>query len=705
MKRLFFAVVILTLAVNSQASPSFREVKDSYRKSDTVLLDRHGKVLHELRTDAKGRRLDWVRLKDVSPALRNAIIFSEDRRFYSHSGVDWKAALTAGIKNLYSQTSRGASTITMQLAALLNKELRPRNNKKTLAQKWAQMEAARDIEKTWSKDEIFEAYLNLITYRGELQGVSAASRGLFNKEPSGLDDAESFILASLIRSPNALADDVSKRACVLSGAIGSAAKCEEMRDLVQKSMGVPYMIKPGMALAPHIARRLLKGQSGPVVSTLDREMQKFASDVLRLQISSVRAQNVKDGAVLVVENKTGDILAYVGSSGAESTASYVDGVQAKRQAGSTLKPLLYASAFEKKILTPASIMNDSPTDIPTVGGIYKPENYENDYKGMVSARTALASSLNIPAVKVLSMLGVDTFVQKLKELGFDLPGYGYFYGPSLALGSADVSLYELVDAFRTLANNGVHGKMRLTFAEERGRRSRIFSEEAAFLVTNILSDREARGVTFSLENPLSTRYWSAVKTGTSKDMRDNWCIGYSQKYTVGVWVGNFGGEPMWNVSGVTGAAPAWLDIMNYLQKDKASLSPNIPRGVVARKIGFGDKVEPERFEWFMQGTEPAASGQEEAILQEIAHSASAKILYPVKGAILAVDPDIPDDMQMVFFEARAGSLPVRWMLDGREIGDASGEVQWKPRAGNHRLSLMDAGNNVIDSVNFQVRGN
>src|SRR5271169_116573 len=191
MKRLFLAAVILTLAVNAYALPSFREIKDSYRKSDAVLLDRHGNVLHELRTDAKGRRLDWVRLKDVSPSLRNAIIFSEDRRFYSHSGVDWKAALAAGIKNLYLRTSRGASTITMQLAALLNKELRPKNYKKTLAQKWAQMEAARGIEKIWSKkDEIFETYLNLITYRGELQGVSAASRGLFSKEPSGLDDAE-----------------------------------------------------------------------------------------------------------------------------------------------------------------------------------------------------------------------------------------------------------------------------------------------------------------------------------------------------------------------------------------------------------------------------------------------------------------------------------------------------------------------------------
>ena len=188
-------------------------------------------------------------------------------------------------------------------------------------------------------------------------------------------------------------------------------------------------------------------------------------------------------------------------------------------------------------------------------------------RATVSARTALASSLNIPAVRTLSLIGEETFVRKLSQLGFGQLKPNGFYGPSLALGSADVSLYELVNAYRTLANNGIWSELRVTFRKGKRRKRRVYSDSAAFLVSDILSDREARSTTFSLENPLSTRFWSAVKTGTSKDMRDNWCIGYSEKYTVGVWVGNFSGEPMWDVSGITGAAPVWLEIMNHLHKD------------------------------------------------------------------------------------------------------------------------------------------
>ncbi|MBI4684261.1 MAG: penicillin-binding protein 1C [Nitrospirae bacterium] len=694
-------------------------MKDSYKKSDAVLLDRHGKVIHELRVDLKGRRLDWVKIKDISPALIKTVIHSEDRRFYEHHGVDWKAAGSSVIKNLFNKTPRGASTITMQLASILDKKLRAKNSKRTLYQKWNQITAAKEIEKTWTKEEIFEAYLNLITFKGELQGISSASRGLFDKEPNGIDETESLLLASLTRSPNASVESVMKKACILGSSLKAGVKCEDINALAQKTLAGVYSIRQRVAIAPHVAYKLLLkshyppfnspidkgGHRGVVVSTLDSALQRFAFETLKQHLMAVKRQNVNNGAVLIVNNKTGDILAYVGGLGEESGARYVDGIKAKRQAGSTLKPFLYAIAFEKQILTPASILSDSPLDVPTALGIYKPENYENDFKGFVSARTALASSLNIPAVKTLSLIGVEAFIQKLKLLGFNQLLSDDFYGLSIALGSADVSLYELVNAYRTLANKGVWSGLRFKFEKQKKEHRRAFSDEAAFLVSNILSDREARSATFNLENPLSTKFWSAVKTGTSKDMQDNWCIGYSQKYTVGVWVGNFSGEPMWNVSGVTGAAPIWLEVMNYLHKNDHGAFQKAPERIVTQKIKFENNIEPDRIEWFIKGTEPMDSIADSShVILKNRNVSIPRIIYPVDGTIIAVDPDIPEDRQLIFFEAEGVNNNFEWLLNKEKVGDSGSAVSWCPQKGRYRLSLVDKRKGVIDSITFEVKG-
>lgn len=701
MKFLFFIIITFINVSPAHALPSFQEVKESYKKSEAVLLDRHGKAIHELRVDSKGRRLDWVNLKDISPALINAVILSEDKRFYKHNGVDWKSVGSTVIENLLREPPRGASTITMQLVSILDKKLKPRGPKRTLSQKWKQMKDAMELEKTWSKDEILVAYLNLITFRGELQGVSSASRGIFDKDTSGLNETESLILASIIRSPNASIEDIAKRACLLSNSIRSQSECEGIKTLAQERLSRAYSIRQRVALAPHAAYTLLKNGKESIVSTLNGELQRFATEVLKHHLIAVRKQNVSDGSVLVVENRTGDILAYVGNIGEGSSAPYVDGIKAKRQAGSTLKPFLYTIAFEKKILTPASLLNDSPLDIPTALGIYKPENYENDFKGMVSVRTALASSLNIPAVKVLSLIGVEPFVQKLRELGFNGLEEDDYYGHSIALGSADVSLYELVNAYRTLANRGVWNELRVTFDKKRSHR-RIFSVEAVFLITSILSDREARSATFSLENPLSTRFWSAVKTGTSKDMRDNWCIGYSQKYTVGVWVGNFSGEPMWNVTGVTGAAPVWLETMNYLHHNNPGVTPKPPAGVIVKKIRFQENIESERDEWFIKGTEPIYLMTGETSVLQNTIPVMPHITYPPDGIIIAIDPDIPEERQMVFFKAEASNIKFIWILNNEKIGNMN-TISWMPKQGRYVLSLVDERNRITDSVKFEVR--
>ncbi len=683
--------------------PSFQRVRDDYKTSEALLLDRHGKVIHELRIDLNGRRLDWVGIKDISPALINAILNSEDKRFYRHHGVDWLAVISAAAGNFTGRSKRGASTITMQLVSIIEDGLKPRHDRRTIGKKWKQMMSSKRFERGWTKEEIMEAYLNLVTFRGELQGISAASRGLYDKHPSGLDNKESLILAALIRSPNAPAELVSKRACLLGANLNYPETCEHINTFVQRTLTDSYSVRQQIAIAPHVAYQLLKNDNMKITSTLDADLQRFSSNAMNYQINALKNQNVNDGAVLIVENRTGDVLAYVG--GTESSPRYVDGVLARRQAGSTLKPFLYAIAFEKKLFTTASVLSDTPFDIPTEYGIYKPENYDNDFKGLVSARTALASSLNIPAVRTLGLVGEENFVQKLKHLGFNLNRTDGYYGPSLALGTADVSLYELVNAYKTLANNGVWSEMRLTSNKSVRSLRRIFSEETVFLITDILSDRDARSVTFSLENPLSTKFWSAVKTGTSKDMRDNWCVGYSQDYTVGVWVGNFTGEPMWDVSGVSGAAPVWLEIMNYLHKDLPMRPRKIPKGVRTQRVSFANRIEPERDDWFIKGTEPAGiHGENPVLLASAQNTDTPRILYPPDGAVFAIDPDIPEDQQRIFFESQGSNNHPSWMLDGETLGRNTSTISWKPRPGRHILSVTDFNNTVIESVSFVVKG-
>ncbi len=564
---LLFLFFSLWCGPEAQALPSYQEVRASHVKSDSLLLDRHGEVLHELRVDQGRRRLDWTLIQYISPALQEAVIQAEDRRFYQHGGVDYRSMGAAVIQGLTSESLRGASTITMQLVSFLDRTLQSKKGKRSVWQKQRQVFEAWEIEKRWSKAEILEAYLNLVSFRGELQGIAAASRGLFGKDPHGLDRSESLILASLIRSPNASSDEVIKRVSHLRQSMGWSIDPDEINSKVKQVFLGPNPLRPRAALAPHIARQVLRDRANgtTVTCTLDSRTQRFAMDRLDHHLTSLRVQNVMDGAVVVVENRTGDVLAYVSHSGEPASGRYVDGVQAKRQAGSALKPFIYGLAFDRRILTPASLLDDTPLDISVLSGIYQPRNYDSQFKGVVTSRVALASSLNVPAVKALSLVGMEPFLDKLRQLGIKrLKESGDFYGPALALGSADVSLWELVNGYRTLANEGIWDELHLGLKEESlSRKRKVFSKEAAFLVSDILSDREARSVTFGLESPLSTRYWTAVKTGTSKDMRDNWCVGYSTRYTVGVWVGNFNGEPMWNVSGITGAAPVWVEIMDF----------------------------------------------------------------------------------------------------------------------------------------------
>lgn len=687
--------------------PTFAATRAAYHPSEAWLLDRNGEVIAVKRIDHKVRRLEWLSLSDISPAAKDLLLLSEDRRFYQHAGVDWRALLASGWSGLIhvfdGQRPRGASTITMQLAGFIDTSLTPSNTKRTFAQKWRQIIIAREIEKTWSKQEILEAYFNLAAFRGEIVGIHAAAFALFGKHPSALDRPQSLLLMALLKGPLAKPASAANRACALLKAAprDNDVSCAALQTLAQVALNMPGNLIPQDSIAPHLAQKLLQQAGARVSSTLEANLQRFAIQSLREHLLRLGGQNAKDGAAIVIDNKTGDVLAYVGSSGDISDAADVDGVTALRQAGSTLKPFLYGMAIEERRLTAASVLDDSPLQLNTLMGLYIPQNYDRDFKGEVSVRTALASSLNVPAVRTLGLVGVDHFVRTLRAYGLEsLTEDGDHYGFSIALGGVDVRLLDLSNAYRALANQGVWSPVRFKPGGQHKANKKVLSQQAAFIIANILADKSARALTFGLENPLSTRVWTAAKTGTSKDMRDNWCLGFSSRYTVGVWVGNFNGEPMRDVSGVSGAAPIWRDLMDYLHADSGSAAPPMPPSVIAREIHFFPPLESARTEFFL-------AGAENSDIRLIATNSAAQalhvhILYPTHGTVIALDPDIPATHQRVPFNAQ-GAENVGWLIDGIFAGNGS-EIWWSPVGGKHKAVLTDADGQELDSVTFEVRG-
>ena len=695
----FVTTVTLSGMANAEAViPTFDDVKSRWTSTEGILLDRHGAPIHELRVIEQGRRLEWTQLSDISPAALATIIRAEDKRFYRHHGVDWLALSDAALDTLLFSQPRGASTISMQVASHLDAGLKPSRQKRTVSQKWDQIAASRELEKSWTKSQILEAYLNLSTFRGELQGLGAASRALFGKDPSGLDQPESMLLAVLLRGPNAKPDGVARRACQLAATMQVDVACAQLQMLARSALPAAPNIAPRIALAPHVARALLSANHARVQTTLDAELQAYATELLQQQLAALADSHVADAAVLVVDNRSGEVLAYVGNAGSSASAAYVDGVRAPRQAGSTLKPFLYEMAIERKLITAASLIDDSPVNLLTPSGLYVPQNYDREFKGLVSARTALSASLNVPAVRTLMLAGADAFVERLQALGFDdVVHDGDFYGFSLALGSAEVSLWQLTNAYRALANGGQWSALKLERAP-RTTGAPVLDGAASWIVASMLSDPLARSVTFGLENALASRHWSAVKTGTSKDMRDNWCIGFTERYTVGVWVGNFDGSPMHDVSGVTGAAPVWIELVDFLHRRSTSTEPPRPRSVIARDITFEQSIEAARAEYFVAGTEI------DVVAAKATGTVRAGIAYPGDGSIIALDPDIPPEVQRVRFLA-APKLPgQRWRLDGETLGVPDQPVLWEPQAGRHDLVLVSASGEEVDRVGFEVRG-
>lgn len=691
------AALVLTTAAHlltrPPAMPDYASVRADWQPSEAWLYDRDGRLLDSERVNFERRRLAWVALKDINPAVRDTVVAAEDHRFWSHGGVDWLAMASAIRARWTGGRSRGASTLPMQLAAFLAPELAQPGQRGWLV-KIRQMRAAQALAGDWTHEQMLEAYFNLLPLRGEAQGIGAGAQSLFGKTPAEMNRADAALFAGLLPNPAANAETLGQRACRIAKTTDCTAIDAAAATLVSGERATRF----DPAFAPHLATRLLDKPGKRVTTTIDRRIQTAAIVALRRQLAGLGSDRVRDGAVVVLDNATGDVLAYVGGVGLKSTAAQVDGANAPRQAGSTLKPHLYAQVIEHGWLTAASILDDSPVQLDTASGLYVPKNYDHSFQGPVSVRHALASSLNVPAVRALVIDDVQEFRDRLWALGYhSLVEDGEYYGFSLALGSAEVSLVEQANAFRTLANQGRWSPVHFRAGEKGGEPRQIVKPAAAFIVGDILADASARADAFGADSALRLPFWAAAKTGTSKGMRDNWCVGWSDRYTVAVWVGNLEGDSMRAVSGTSGAAPVWRDVMMALHAGSPGKPPAMPAGVEVRQISLPGTREPPRREYFLTGT----AQSEMAAAPQAARR--PRITSPVSGSVYALDPDIPLGRQRLAVIV-GGDVPgYRLILDKKPLGDADAGQQILPRPGSHMLTLVDPGGKPIDRVRFTVR--
>ena len=648
-----------------------------------------------------------VALSDISPWLLSATLAAEDKRFFSHPGVDVKAILRAAWQNVSEgEIVSGASTITQQLARAL--EPRPR----TLWGKTKEAYNALLLERKMTKEEILEEYFNLLEMGNLTQGVEAASRFYFNVSAGELSLSQAAFLAGLIKSPtyyNPLkhfSRALKRRDWVLKKMWENGFIDEEMYEMARaeklelKSAARPFD-------APHFTRflyPLLPKDAQDVYSTLDRDLQLYAESVVKTYISRLEDDNVTNAAVVVVDNATGGILAYVGSADFynEKNNGQVDGARALRQPGSALKPFVYGLTFEKGLLNPAALLDDEDTFFE---GGFRPRNYDENYHGRVSARTALACSYNIPAVKAAEKVGASNVLALLRRAGLtSLEKPADFYGLGLALGNGEVRLLDLTNAYAALARGGVY-KPLLAAYEPRvqlpGRESRIFDPQTAYLVTDILADNNARAPAFGLNSALSVPFALAAKTGTSKDYKDNFTLAYTPRWTLGVWVGNFDATPMQKVSGVTGAGPIMHDLAVYLQHKYPSEPFDVPEGItralVCTQSGLlaGKTCTHTKEEVFASDRMPAVcDGKHTPATQQL------KIVSPAAGDVFKLDPSVPLASQAVKLQAACPTAVCTWTMDGALLPEKSCQTWWTLLPGKHKLSVSCAGQ--TDNVRFEV---
>lgn len=665
-----------------------------------------GTILGSTSTHAVG-----IGLSAVSPWFLEAIVAAEDVRFWRHGAADARSMLRAAREfAIYGEPQSGASTIEMQLARFVSP------SSSTLRGKLAQLVTAQRIEIASSKSSILEAYVNRVPMGGDIYGVEAAARTYFGEPAADLDLAQASSLAAIPNDPPRLApggDWAALRArqqyvlqrMIDSGDISRAAAARAYAETLAVRTD-----ESGIADAPHALFYLNRTGTtarGRLRTTIDRALQRFVQAQTQDVIAALQSYDVNDAAALVVDNRTGAVRAYVGSPDyfADPSLGRNDGVQALRQPGSALKPFAYELALERGTIRATTVLDDAPAAYAIPGGrLYQPDDYSGRFSGPVRVRYALANSLNVPAVRVLSDLGVQRLLDRLHDLGFThLTKPASYYGLGLTLGGGEVSLWELVDAYVTLARAGSAVPLRLVEGGVASPR-RIGDPSDWQLVTDMLADRNARSHSFGHGSVLELPFPAAVKTGTSSDFHDTWTVGFTRDYTVGVWVGNFDGSPMRGVSGVTGAGPLWNRIMLHLYERNAEPPPfSTPRGFVRVAICANTgrapsaaKTCPVVHEW----ARPAELAQ----IRRAAAPEGWRIAFPRDGDRFVYTPardPLQRREQQIALRTAGTREPAHWSVNGETLHpDAGGTVFLPLRLGTWRIVATARGSR--DEVTIHV---
>ncbi len=607
----------------------------------TKILDRNSKVLYDIYAD---QRRTPISISDVPEYLKLATISIEDKNFYKHKGFDPTAYLRAVYNIIVRRKLQGGSTLTQQLVknVLLSPE-------RTVTRKLKEFILALQIESRYGKDEILQMYLNEAPYGGTAWGVEAAAETYFGKKVKDLNLIESAFLAGLPQRPSTYSPYSSNPKAYIGRTEEVLRRMREdgyiTRDQEEEAKkeleNLEFLPKGASFKAPHFVQyvqKILEERYGEravelgglrVTTTLDLDLQEKAQEVVAEEIKKVENLKIGNGAAVVIDSETGEILAMVGSKdfNAEDYDGQVNVTLSLRQPGSAIKPITYVTAL-KKGYTASTLLMDVPTTFP--GGVgqpdYEPANYDGKYRGPIQVRYALANSINIAAVKMLAMVGVKDVLEVAFDLGITSlePTKETLsrVGLSLTLGGGEVRLLELTSAYSAFMNGGAkvepvsilrvednEGKVLEEVKPKRG--EEVLSPEEAYLITSILSDNEARSQVFGTNSLLNVPGKKiAVKTGTTNDKRDNWTIGGNPQLTVGVWVGNNDNSPMKEVaSGVSGASPIWRKILLSALEGKANISfeqpPNIVTVSVDSVSGFRAHDDfLSRTEIFIKGTEP-----------------------------------------------------------------------------------------------------
>ncbi len=549
-----------------------------------TIEDRGGELLAE-RVNADGMRHRWVSIDDVSPAVVQATIAVEDARFWDHQGVDWRGAARAARDSLWAgRVVSGASTLTMQLARLL--EPHPR---KSVVGKMVEVVAALRMERAVSKRVILEQYLNRAPYGAGTIGIEAASWRYFSKPSKALTTSEATLLAGLPQSPSRYNPLLRYQRAVKRRATVLRRMAEEgMLDAASLEalwrQPPPMVAQHNPARATHLIDRLAaRGDQGLTRATLDGQLQQTLEAVVADRAADLRRAGAPHAAVVVLDNATCGVLAMVGSPDYWAPGSgAVNGAMARRQPGSTLKPFVYALAFEDGDHA-GTVIPDVPTRYGAPGGVlYSPRNYDRSYSGPVAMGEALVRSLNVPAMVAAERVGLTRLYQHLRSLGFEsLDKSPEHYGLGLSLGNGEVRLLEVAQAYATLARAGRGCRARFTSSDPE-RAALVIAPTAAARITYVLSDDKARSRAFGLDGALLASVPVAVKTGTSANWRDSWAVGFTGDHTVAVWVGDFANTSTQQLTGATGAGPVFRQVLEAVVERFGPPRPIVDPTIEAR---------------------------------------------------------------------------------------------------------------------------